>query len=133
VAINPGTPPDSMTVNSLTIRGAWDTYNTLQLNFFGTAVPLTVLNGVTLADNAQIANFNSALVVQGGTITLTNAQIVQDGGFIRTTNVTMNLQNAVYEMTNGVFEGGEVLLGYPVAARFNQYGGSVMITNLAFG
>src|SRR5262245_44750286 len=62
VAINPSTPadfPDSMTVNSLTIRGATNTENTLLLNFAGTVVPLTVLNGVTLADGGRIANFNS--------------------------------------------------------------------------
>jgi len=73
------------------------------------------------------------LVVESGTITVTNAQIAQDGGFIRTTNATMYLQNAAYQMTNGIFEGGSVLLGFPVLARFNQYGGSVLITNLSFG
>src|SRR5438309_986730 len=88
VAINPSTPinfPGSMTVSNLTIRGATNTENTLLLNFFGTAVPLTVLNGLTLQDGAQILNFNSGLVVQGGTITVTNSQIIQDGGFVRTT------------------------------------------------
>ena len=66
VAINPSTPinfPGSMTVSNLTIRGAWDTENSLLLNYFGTAVPLTVLNGLTLQDGAQILNFNSGLVV----------------------------------------------------------------------
>jgi len=136
VAINASTPinfPASMTVSNLTLRGAWDTYNTLLLNFAGTAVPLTVLNGLTIADNAQILNFNSGLDVQGGTITVTNAQLVQDGGYFGAMKATMNLQNAVYQMTNGLFEGGSVLLGFPVSARFNQYGGLVMITNLVFG
>src|SRR5215831_14925138 len=75
VAINPTTPvafPDSMTVGSLTIRGAWDTENVLLLNYAGTDVPLTVLNGLTVADNAQIVNLNSGLDVQSGTIFLTN-------------------------------------------------------------
>src|SRR5205085_3841094 len=77
VAINPSTPvnfPGSMTIDSLTIRGALDAENTLLLNFVGTAVPLTVLNGITVADGAQILNFNSALVVQGGTNIFTNAK-----------------------------------------------------------
>jgi hypothetical protein len=136
VAINPSTPvnfPDSMTVSNLTIRGAWDTENVLLLNYFGTDLPLTVLNGLTLQDNAQIANFNSSLVVQGGTITVTNAQIFQDGGFIRTTNAPLYLQNAEYDLTNGIFEAGQVALGWPVSARFNQYGGAAVITNLSFG
>ncbi|HUR46472.1 MAG TPA: hypothetical protein VMZ27_11400 [Candidatus Saccharimonadales bacterium] len=136
VAINPSTPvnfPGSMTVNSLTIRGAWDTQNALLLNYAGTAVPLTVLNGLTLADGARILNFNSGLVVQGGTFTVTNSQIIQEGGFTRTTNAQMYLQSSDYNLTNGVFEGGEVLLGLPVSASFNQYGGSATISNLVFG
>jgi hypothetical protein len=136
VAINPSTPenfPASMTVSNLTIRGAWDTENTLLLNYFGTAVPLTVLNGLTLQDEGRIVNFNSALVVQGGTITVTNAEIIQDGGFIRTTNATVYLQNTVYNLTNGVFEGGSIAFGVPVSARFNQYGGTAVISDLYFG
>jgi hypothetical protein len=137
VAIHPLTPvnfADSMTVSDLTIRGDWDTYNTLILNFFGTTVPLTVANGLTVADNAQIVNLNSSLIVQSGDITVTNAQIVQDGGFVRTTNATMRLLNATYHMTNGVFEGGNVWAGTPYPAipgQFNQYGGSVKIMDLA--
>src|SRR5882757_430470 len=71
VAINPSTPvnfPASMTVSNLTIRGAWDTENTLLLNYAGTAVPLTVLNGLTLQDDGRLLNFNSGLVIQGGTV-----------------------------------------------------------------
>ena len=47
VAINPSTPlnfPDSMTVSNLTIQGSTNTQNVLLLNYFGTDVPLTVLN-----------------------------------------------------------------------------------------
>jgi hypothetical protein len=136
VAINPSTPvnfPDSMTVTNLTIRGAWDTENVLLLNYSGTDVPLTVLNGLTVQDNAQIVNLSSGLEVQGGTIFVTNAQIMQDGGFVRTMNATFYLQNAEYDLTNGVFEGGGVALGMPVSASFNQYGGSVVINSLFFG
>ena len=135
VAINPSTPtdfPDSMTVSNLTIQGSTNTENTLLLNFFGTAVPLTVLNGLTVADDAQILNLNSGLLVQGGTITITNSQINQDGGFINTTNAPMYLQNSVYNLTNGLFQGGTVFFGTPSPADFNQYGGTVIITNLVF-
>src|SRR5439155_1117977 len=136
VAINPSPPvnfPDSMTVESLTIRGAWDTMNTLLLNYAGTAVPLTVLNGLTLQEMARIVNFNSGLIVQGGTIVVTNAQIIQDGGLVRTTNATIYLQNSEYHLTNGVFDGGQVLIGWPVSGRFNQYGGTAVIADLKFG
>src|SRR5438067_2407632 len=125
VAINPSTPvnfPGSMTVSNLTVRGAWDTENVLLLNYFGTAVPLTVLNGLTLQDDGRIVNFNSGLVVQDGTVVITNATMIQDGGFVRVTNAQMNLSSSEYDLTNGVFEGGQVLLGYPLSARFNQYG-----------
>jgi hypothetical protein len=136
VAINPSTPvnfPGSMTVSNLFIQGATNTENTLLLNNFGTAIPLTILNGLTLQDGAQILNFNSGLVVQSGTITITNSQIVQDGGFVRTTNAQMNLTDSSYNLTNGDFKGGQVTLGYPVPAQFNQYGGSVTISSLIFG
>ena len=122
-----------MTVSNLTIRGAWDTRNVLLLNYFGTALPLTVLNGLTLQDDGRIVNFNSGLVVQGGTITVTNTTMIQNGGFVRTTNATMYLQNAEYDLTNGVFEAGQVQLGMPVSARFNQYAGAVSISDLRFG
>src|SRR5438105_4397660 len=136
VAINPSTPsnfPDSMTISNLTVRGATNTENTLLLNNFGTAVPLTVLNGVTLQDDGRIVNFNSGLVVQGGTIFITNSTMIQDGGFVRTTNATMYLQNATYNLTNGFFEAGQISFGVPVSARFNQYGGTAVISSLYFG
>jgi hypothetical protein len=135
VAITASTPinfPESMTVGSLTIRGAWDTMNTLLLNHAGTTVPLTVLDGLVLQDMARIVNFNSALVVQGGTIVVTNGEIIHDFGLVRTTGAPMYLQNSHYHLTNGLFEGGTVLLGWPVTAHFNQYGGTAIITNLVF-
>ena len=136
VAINPSTPgnfPGSMTVSNLTIRGAWDTENVLLLNYLDTAVPLTVLNGLTLQDDGQILNFNSGLVVQGGTVVVTNSQIIQDGGFVRTTNAQMNLSGSKYQMTNGVFQGGVVLIGGPGSSQFNQYGGAAIIATLDIG
>src|SRR5205823_5698398 len=84
-------------------------------------------------DDGRIVNFNSGLVVQGGTIFITNSTMIQDGGFVRTTNATMYLQNAAYNLTNGVFEAGQVELGQPVSASFNQYGGTVIIGALSFG
>src|SRR5207245_6234416 len=125
VAINPLTPsnfPGSMTVSNLTIRGAWDTENVLLLNYLDTAVPLTVLNGLTLQDDGRIVNFNSGLVVQGGTFLVTNATMIQDGGFVRATNAQMILSDSEYALTKGVFEAGSVALVYPYPAHFNQYG-----------
>ena len=137
VAINPSTPinfPDSMTVSNLTISGSTNTENTLLLNYFGTAVPLTVLNGLTLQDGGQILDLNSGLVVQSGTIVVTNSQIGQDGGLVSTTNAQMNLSDAEYNLTNGVFEGGVVWVGTgPVSGRFNQYGGTATIATLDLG
>src|SRR5436853_6333730 len=136
VAINPSTPvnfPASMTVSNLTVRGATNTENVLLLNYFGTAAPLTVLNGVTLQDDGRIVNFNSGLVVQGGTFLVTNATMIQDGGFVRVTNAQMNLSSSEYDLTNGVFEGGTVWVGAPLMSTFNQYGGTAVITNLLLG
>ncbi len=135
VAINPSTPanfPESMAVSNLTIRGAWDTENTLLLNSLGTSVPLSISNGLTLQDGAHLVNFNSGLIVQNGVVIVTNAQIVQDGGFIRTTNALMNLFNSEYYLTNGGFEGGTVSIGLQEASHINQYGGTATIENLIF-
>lgn len=136
VAINPSTPinfPGSMTVTNLMIGGATNSENTLLLNFFGTAIPLTVLNGLTLRDNAQILDFSSGLVVQSGMFTVTNSQINQDGGFIVTTNAPLSLEDSAYNLTNGDLEASNVSLGFPVSARFNQFGGTVTIADLEFG
>jgi hypothetical protein len=122
-----------MTVNSLTIRGGTNIGNVLLLNFFGTAVPLTVLNGLTNADGGHIVNLNSALLVQAGPVILTNTEFIQDGGFVRVTNISMNFNASQYHMTNGVFDGGTVWVGAPVPSQFNQYGGTATIANLLLG
>jgi hypothetical protein len=109
-----------MTVNDLTIQGATNTQNVLLLNYFGMAVQLTVLNGLTLQDDGRIVNFNSGLLVQGGTVLVTNSTMIQDGGFVRTTNAPMYLNNSVYNLTNGDFAAGSVSIGSPVSAHFNQ-------------
>jgi hypothetical protein len=136
VSINPATPvnsPGAMTVTNLTVRGATNMENTLLLNNFGTAIPLTVLDGLLLQDSAQILNFNSGLIVQGGMFMVTNSDLIQDGGFIRATNGPLYISGSEIDVTNGVFEGGSVSLGYPVSSHFNQYGGAVKIANLGFG
>lgn len=134
VAINPSTPvnfPGSMTVSNLFIQGVTNTQNTLLLNNFGTNVPLTVLNALLLKDNSQIINLNSGLVIQEAA-EITNSMIIQDGGFIRTTN-GMTISGSQLHITNGVFEAGSVGLGFPVASRLYQYGGSVKIGNVGLG
>ncbi len=96
-----------MTVSNLFVEGATNTENTLLLNNFGTAVPHTVLNGLTVRNGAQILNFNSGLVVQGGTFMITNSDFIQDGGFVRATNGQMYLSGSEFDITNGVFDGGK--------------------------
>jgi hypothetical protein len=135
VAINPSTPgnfPASMTVSNLFIEGSTNTENTLLLNNFGTATPLTVLNGLLLQNGAQIINLNSGLVLQGPA-EITNSDIIQDGGFILATNGQVTFSGSQYYMSNGVFEASSVSLGFPVPSRLNQYGGSVKIASVGLG
>jgi len=64
VAINSSTPlsyPSSMTVRSLTIRGAWDTMNTLFLNYAALAVPLRVDTDLRIETNSALVSYYSAL------------------------------------------------------------------------
>ncbi len=51
---------------------------------------------------------------------------------VRTTNAPMYLEHSVYEMTNGVFEGGVVNVGNCGGNTFNQYGGTSTIQDLQF-
>lgn len=137
VVINPSSPvasPASMTISNLFIQGATNTENTLLLNYFGTGVPLTVLNGITLQDDGRLLDLNSGLVVEGGTIVVTNSQIGQDGGFVNITNAQLHLSSAEYDLTNGDFEGGVVWVGTgPTHGQFNQYGGTATIATLDLG
>src|SRR5262245_19217551 len=126
VGINPSTPvnfPGSMTVASLTVRGSTNTENTLLLNFFGTNTPLTVLNGLTLADDGRILNLNSALLVLSGVFIVTNTTMIQDGGFVRAINGQMQFFGSDYFLSNGVFQVDSVLTGIG-PGFFNQYGGT---------
>src|SRR4051812_42219068 len=91
VAINPSTPinfPGSMTVNSLTIRGATNTENTLLLNFSGTTTPLHVLNNLDIGAHGHLQMFSSGLTADN----LLNVQgsLDQDGGQLVFTNSLTN-------------------------------------------
>ena len=111
-SLYPGQFPWLNDVNSLNIIGAWDTQNTLILNYAGTAVPLTVLNGLAWRTAERILNFNSGLIVQGGAFTVTNSQIIQDGGFTLTNAADVSANSELHP-TNGVFEAGVVRSASP--------------------
>ena len=137
VAINPATVTDfpaSLTVNDLTVACFGGGSNTLLLNFFGTAVPLRVLNGMSVRPGGTVLNLSSGLTVENGSLGITNAQLIQDGGFVRATNVTTYLEGGgVYQLTNGLFEGEAVQLGVQGEGSFNQYGGTASMNSLNAG
>src|SRR5438552_3983846 len=72
-------------------------------------------------------------VASGGAFPITNASMAQDGGFVRVTNAQMALSRSEYDLTNGVFEGGTVVVGSPISSQFNQYGGAATIATLDLG
>lgn len=137
LTINPATAqnfPGSLTVNELTVACFTSGSNTLLLNFFGTAVPLRVLNGMAVRPGGRVLNLHSGLSVENRSLGITNAHFIQDGGFVRTTNVTVYLDGGgVYELTNGWFEAGAVQLAVQGDGNFNQYGGVASMKFLSLG
>ncbi len=135
VAINPSTPvnfPDSMTVGSLTIRGAWDTENTLLLNFAGTTTPLHVLNDFNIETNGRSLMLYSGLRVDN--MLNLKGSFDQEGGqliFTNSSTNTMQIEGGRFNLTNGVVTGKNMYLandGY-----VNQASGLVSLDGLILG
>ena len=137
VAINPSTPilfPDSMTVDTLTVEGAWDTMNTLLLNYAGTATPLRVLNGLNIGSNGTVLMLYSGLNFSN-TLNL-NGVLDQEGGELTFTNslsTIMQIEGGQFTLTNGVVNGANMYLGGADAGFANQESGLVSLNWLGLG
>jgi hypothetical protein len=124
VGIFPTTPinfPGTMTVNSFAISGPDGTVNTLLLNYFGSTVPLEVLNDCNIGTNGRIISLSSGLSIGGFFTIATNGSFVQQGG-----NTVANEGTTIYgtvAVTNAALslESAEMF----GQASFTQSGGSV--------
>ena len=135
VAINPSTPvnfPGTMTVDTLTIRGAWDTKNALLLNYAGTTTPLRVLRELNIDADGRLVMLYSGLRVDG--VLHLQGELDQEGGQLAFTSSTMQIEGGRFNLTNGVVNGFSIYLGGTGDGYMNHDSGVVALTNwLALG
>src|SRR5438477_10056760 len=84
--------PASLTVNNVTINGPTNGYNTLLLNYSGSAVPLHVRDGLNIGRNGVLLNLYAGLQVDGsagdGLNVLPGGKLIQESGTLVATNAT---------------------------------------------
>ncbi len=100
----PGNFPGTMTVSNLSVFGPPGSRNTLLLNFFGTAVPLRVLNDCTISTNGSLLSLNSGLQVGRNLMITSNATFVQQGGVTIATNGEFTIQGGRMALTNATVQ-----------------------------
>lgn len=121
------TAPGSLTVRALDLYADNDSAITLMLNYAGTAVPLHVLENLTIRRNAVLLNLYSGLQVdgnlemQGGEGLYRSCEVDQEFGF---TSVAGRLNvdgHSSYNLTNGLLHAGGMAVGITDSAVFRQY------------
>jgi hypothetical protein len=130
VAIQPSTPidfPSSMTVRNLRVDSVAPDVNLLLLNFFGTAVPLRVINDFTIHRNSRVLMLYSGLEVNNhlnvaGTLD-------QEGGLALFTNGTMQVDGQV-NLTNASLQGLDMHIGGTANGRVNHASAVVVLRDL---
>jgi hypothetical protein len=123
----PGQFADSLTVSNLTVSAPANALSTLILNYFGTNVPLRVLQNCEIGTNGTIAVFYSRMEVSGTGVPLSiHGSLVQDGGQLLVTNGATVLFGGSFSM------GGDSLFQslYVQGGSCNQTGGVTIATNL---
>src|SRR5258706_1152486 len=126
--------PDSLTVSNLTINAPTNGYNTLLLNYSGSAVPLHVRNALTVGTNAALLNLFAGLQVDGvagGGFNIQGGQLSQESSTTVATNVTTSAIGGNMNLTNASSWFGPVILGDASSAgNITQSGGVVTCSNL---
>ncbi len=137
VAIQPSTPinfPDSMTVQNLRVGGVPPNINLLLMNFFGTAMPLRVLNNFNIETNGRVLMLSSGLNVSN--VLNLKGVFDQEGGELTFTNslaTTMQIEGGRFNLTNGLVTGANMFLGGTNDGYVNQDSGVVSLAWLLLG
>lgn len=129
VGISPSTVanyPSSMTVSNLTVSAPTNGYNTLLLNYSGTATPLDVLDGCTIGTNGAIVNLYAAFELQSE-LMIDGGQYVEQGGVTIATNNIVFIEGGVLDLTNAIFEGSIELAGGTATQVDGQTSGDITI------
>jgi hypothetical protein len=121
--------PGSLTIRHLDVYAPTGSFNTVLLNFAGTAVPLHVLSGVNVGTNGKILNLFSGLLVDTGGLVITNGEVAQQGGFTRVGDF-IDVEGR-YNLTNGLVQAPLERIGNgSVDSRFVENGGTNATSDL---
>lgn len=135
VAIGPSTTanfPGAMTISDFTVSAPPGDANTLLLNYANTAVPLTVLGGLTVSTNGTLMTLSSGILIGSNGLSVAGGQVIQTGGFLHATNGTSKL-GGTYNLTNASLRMDCLDVGTAVAGDFIQFKGQVGVSNLNLG
>lgn len=114
--------PDSLTVNSITISSPSNSFNSLLLNYAGSAPPLTVQT-ITVSSNSAMKMSASALQINGAGMTVGGEFDQDDGSVVGGNEVNVGgIGPAVYNFNSGYLAVWQLSLG-------GTNGGGVLFQN----
>lgn len=123
------TSPGSMSVDSIVISSPTNSYNTLQLNYAGSAVPLTVKT-LSIGSNSAVTMSSSALQINGSAGS-NNVGMTIGGEFDQNDSVVAANQISlgdtgpgVYNFNGGWLTASSLEVGGQFGGIFNQNGGT---------
>lgn len=119
--------PQSLSVDTINISSPTNTFNTLLLNYAGSATPLTV-KALTVASNSSVQLFSSALQINGpnGSGMAVGGSVEQNDSVVAGNQVNVGYTGlGVYNFNSGYFTVSQLWLGGGNnPGVFNQNGGT---------
>jgi hypothetical protein len=119
--------PESLCVDAVNISSPPNTFNTLLLNYAGSATPLTV-KSLTISSNSAVQMFSSALQINGpnGSGAMIGGQLDQNDSVVTGNQVNVGyIGRGIYNFNSGYFTVSNLWLGGGInAGVLNQNGGT---------
>jgi hypothetical protein len=119
--------PQSLNVNAINISSPTNTFNTLLLNYAGSATPLTVKT-LTVASNSAVQLFSSALQINGpnGSGMMVGGSVEQNDSVVAGNQINVGyIGSGIYNFNSGYLTVSQLWLGGGAnPGVFNQNGGT---------
>jgi fibronectin-binding autotransporter adhesin len=118
--------PQSLNVNSITISSPTNSFNTLLLNYAGSATPLTV-KSLSVGSNSAMTMISSALQLNGpnGSTMMIGGQFNQNDSVVAGNQINVGyIGEGVYNFNSGYLTVSQLWLGGSPSGVFNQNGGT---------
>ena len=119
--------PQSLNVDAINISSPTNTFNTLLLNYAGSAAPLTVKT-MTVASNSSVQMFSSALQINGpnGSGMIVGGEFDQNDSVVAGNQINVGyIGSGIYNFNSGYFTISQLWLGGGnTPGVFNQNGGT---------